>query len=100
MNMLKLLQKQKIISVRDFIRQFSKMTSEPENKIYTIVKNGKKVGIFIPEKYEDEIFDMPEMYQKEKKYKSLFTNYHKIAFKGPKNLSQNIDRILYGKGKK
>lgn len=33
--------------------------------------------------------------RKRKKYSSIFDTYDKIAFEGEKDLSQNIDKILY-----
>jgi hypothetical protein len=39
--------------------------------------------------------------QQKKKYKSFFDLYDKIAFRsGEKDLSKNIDKILYGKRNK
>jgi non-homologous end joining protein Ku len=100
MNIKTFLQQQEIISVREFVHNFSKITSKPKRKMYTIVKNGKKVGTYTPIEYEDEYFTgLEEMIEEEpKKYNSLFDNYDKIAFKtGDPLLSQKIDDILYGK---
>lgn len=98
MNTLLALQQQKIVSIRDFTRNMSSITSKPKYKIYTVVKNGQKVGTFIPEKFEREVWPEYCGEGEEKKYKSLFDNYDKIAFKGgDPNLSMKIDQILYGK---
>lgn len=81
------------------MRNLSKITSKPKSKIYTLVKNGKKVGTYVPEKYEEEVYGhrFIAVSDKEPKYTSFFDNYEKIAFSGgDPNLSQNIDKILYG----
>lgn len=99
MNILQVLHEQKVISVRDFIYQLSSITKNPKSKIYTLTKNGKKVGTFIPEKFEDEVFanDMIEPTH-DIRYHSLFDSYDEIAFtSGPKDLSTRIDEVLYGK---
>lgn len=98
MNLATLLKEQEIISIRDFIQQLSKITSHPTHKIYTLVKNGKKVGTYIPEEYEEYVWpDDPMGDDAPKIYDSLFANYDKIAFKsGDPNLSMKIDDILYG----
>ena len=97
MNTLTALKQQEIISIREFIHQLSKITDFPKQKIYTLVKNGRKVGTYIPAKYEDEVFSIGLKMEK-KKYHSLFDNYKQMAFTGgDPNLSQKIDQILYGK---
>lgn len=98
MNTLLALKKQKIISIRDFMHNMSKITSSPTHVVYTVVKNGKKVGIYIPEKYEDEIWPEYRGEAQEKKYHSLFDNYEQMVIKGgDPHLSQKIEKILYGK---
>jgi len=99
MNTLTALKEQKIISIREFMRNMSKITSKPEHKIYTLVKNGKKVGTYIPEEYENYIWPEQDYgVGEEKEYDSLFDNYKNMVVKGgDPHLSQKIDQILYGK---
>ena len=97
MNSWQALKDQKIVSIREFSKNMSKITSSPTHKLYTIVKNGKEVGTFIPTKYEDE-FLPPEAKEKPKKYNSLFDNYENMVIEGgDPDLSKKIDQILYGK---
>ncbi|MFA5995164.1 MAG: hypothetical protein WCW27_01505 [Patescibacteria group bacterium] len=99
MNLATLSQEQTIISIREFIRNLSKITSKPASKIYTVVKNGKKVGTYIPEESEKEIFTayLPYMQEaQEKKYNSFFDDYDKICYSGDPNLSQMVDEVVYG----
>lgn len=98
MNLATLLKQQEIISIRAFIQQLSKITSHPTSKIYTLVKNGKKVGTYIPEQYEDEfIVPIDQPREVPQRYTSFFDNYDKIAFStNDPHLSQQIDQILYG----
>jgi len=97
MNTLSILKNQKIISIREFSRNMSKITKSPTHKLYTLVKNGKKVGTYIPEKYEHEMLP-PEAFEEEKEYDSLFDNYENMVVKGgDPMLSQKVDEILYGK---
>jgi len=96
MNITTFLKQQEIISVREFVHNFSKITSQPKRKMYTVVKNGKKVGTYTPVEYEDEYFtNLTEPVEEPKKYSSFFDNYDKMAFNGPPDLSQRIDEILY-----
>lgn len=100
MNTLQVTKQQRIISIREFIKELSAITSRPKEKMYTLVKNGRKVGTYIPDQYEDEIlterYFSPEPHE-EKLYKSLFDTYNEIAFKGgPKDLSKQIDKVVYG----
>lgn len=99
MNITTFLKQQEIISVREFVHNFSKITTYPKRRLYTVVKNGKKVGTYIPERFEDEFYtNLTPPPEEEKKYTSFFDNYDKIAFtSNDPNLSQHIDDILYGK---
>ena len=99
MNTLEVLQQQEIISIREFIKNLSKITSKPKKKVYTLVKNGKIAGFYIPHEFKDEI--LADMYfaeeQEEKKYDSILARHEDIAFSGgDPNLAMNIDKILYG----
>ena len=90
------LQDQRIISVREFMQNFSKINNQPTSKLYTVVKNGQKTGTYVPEQFETEVF-APVWHAEERKYKSLFANYDKIAAStGDPNLSQKVDEIVYG----
>ncbi len=100
MNTLQILTQQRIISIREFIKNLSNITDHPKDKVYTVVKNGERVGVFIPRKYEEEMFAeryfSPEP-NEEKLYESLFDTYKDVAFTGgPKNISQHVDRYVYG----
>lgn len=99
MNMFQILQKQEVISIRDFMRRLSEITEKPTSPVYTITKNGKKVGTYIPEKNESEIFnEIPLLEEDEKIYTSVFDRYDEIKFEGgPPDLSMRIDEMLYGK---
>lgn len=99
MNLATLLKQQEIISIRDFIQKLSKITNHPTSKVYTLVKNGKKVGTYIPEQYEDEwLWPTDQPQAKPYQYTSFFDDYDKIAFSSDdQQLSQHIDQILYGK---
>ncbi len=98
MNLVNILQRQEIISIREFIKNLSKITSNPKKKVYTLVKNGKEVGFYIPSKYKDEVFaDQFIPSQEEKKYKSLLDGIDTVSFKGDPDLSQKIDEIVYGR---
>ena len=98
MNTLLALRQQKIVSIRDFMRNMSSITSKPKYKIYTLVKNGKKVGTFIPEKFEHDVWPEYCGEGETKKYQSLFDNYENMVIEGgDPNLSLKIDEILYGK---
>lgn len=99
MNTLDILQQQEIISIREFIKNLSQITSNPKKKIYTVVKNGKIAGFYIPQEFKDEL--LADMYfpeeQEEKKYDSILARHKEIAFSGgDPNLAMNIDKILYG----
>lgn len=63
MNLATLLKQQEIISIRAFIQQLSKITSHPTSRVYTLVKNGRKVGTYIPRQYEDEFFSLTDQSQ-------------------------------------
>lgn len=89
-----ILQFQHIISIRDFVRSIAKITDQPDSKMYTIVKNGKEVGMYVPKQYKEEMLEGWQ-YQP-KKYHSLFANYDKIAgYTGDPTLSQTMDKLLY-----
>lgn len=101
MNTLQVTNQQYIISIREFIKNLSRITDRPKEKIYTLVKNGKKVGTFIPVEYEDEVFAQKYIEVKRKgTVKSIFDHYKEISFTGgPKDLSLNMDKYLYGANK-
>lgn len=98
MNLATLLKQQEIIPIRDFIHRLSQITNHPTSKIYTLVKNGKKVGTYIPEEFEEELLVPMWDQSKQPRYTSFFDAYDKIAFTSDDpHLSQHIDQILYGK---
>lgn len=87
-----------VIQLHKFVHNFSKITTKPKRKMYTVVKNGKKVGTYMPVEYEEEYFtNLEEPVEEPKKYASLFDNYDKMVFQGPPDQSQKMDEILYGK---
>jgi hypothetical protein len=105
MNMLQILRKQHVLSIREFIHTLAMITSLPKNKkspVYTITKNGKHVGTFIPAEYQEEVLDTRYISDnREKKYHSLFDRFDELAFSGDDpNLSMNIDHYVYGTKKK
>ena len=54
MSKIQILKDQKIISSRDFRKNFSKIIEKPDALFYRVTKNGKSMGIFIPEVNWDE----------------------------------------------
>ena len=71
------------INARDVSRGFARVARGLERgESFRIVKRGATLGTIIPEK-------------KKKKY--TLEDLWSIRFSGPKNLSKNIDTILYGK---
>ncbi|MBU0731696.1 type II toxin-antitoxin system Phd/YefM family antitoxin [Patescibacteria group bacterium] len=54
MNKIQILKDQKIISSREFRKNLSKIIEKPDALFYHVTKNGKSVGLFIPEKNWDE----------------------------------------------
>ncbi len=81
-------QQNDIISTRDFMRGFSRIANRPQYDAYTIVQHGKPVGTY-----------MPLREAKKKKYLTL-QDLEKARFRsGKKNLSRQIDRIVYGIGR-
>jgi hypothetical protein len=96
MNLATLLKYQQIISIRDFIHNLSQITKQPTSKIYTVVKNGKKVGTYVPEQFEHEVF-MEAFPMGERKYKSFFDDFDKLSFStDDPYLSQKVDEVVYG----
>lgn len=92
-----MLQQQQIVSVRDFLRGFAKITSKPQKKVYTVVKNGEEVGYFIPKKHANEVLKNTGVFSSdEKKYNGLdvFDDFRFSS--GDPNLSMKVDEIVYG----
>lgn len=99
MNLIQTITKnQRVISIRDFSRNLAAITDKPENKVYTIVKNGEEVGMYIPKKYAQEVIVDYDVIaeQKQKKYTGLEELTKYAIHSGEKNLSQRVDEILYG----
>ncbi len=88
---------QEVISIRDFGRNLAHITDKPKSKVYTIVKNGKTVGRYVPEKYATDVFvDYDMIAEQRQKYTGIEElEKHAIA-SGEKHLSQRVDEILYG----
>ncbi len=78
------------LTTREFVREFSDLTRKRNNRAYTIVKYGKPIGIYIPYHLSDESM-LPY-----KKKRVRLKDLEKLRFRGGKNLSQNIDAIVYG----
>ncbi|MDO8490138.1 MAG: hypothetical protein Q7S47_01850 [bacterium] len=79
-----------IISTREFLRDFTRIATKPHCDQYRIVKHGKPVGVFVPERAANGKAHA-------RKYVTL-ADLEKTRFKsGKKNLSTMIDRIAYGR---
>ncbi len=74
----------KRISMREYIRHYTDIHEE-------VNENNQKVVITHQDK--DMIMISP---MQSKKRKWTFEDLKEIRFKGPKNLSKNIDKIVYG----
>lgn len=74
-----------VLSTRDFMRDFSRITHTPKHSAYTIVRHGRPIGTYIPSRSIGR-----------KKYMTL-KDLEKVRFRsGEKDLSKKIDRIVYG----
>lgn len=84
--------KQVYAPVREFLRNYKHLVVKQETIIIT--KNGKPEGVYVPYgKWGKNDKQMPT--NKPKKF--ILTDLEKYFFKGgDPNLSQNIDKILYG----
>lgn len=91
---------QTIISTRDFMRHFSKITKG--KKEYTIFNHGKPVGVYTPfEIYKKNIRTLKQTEpQKQKKKRVTIEDLEKLTFdSGEANLGEQIDKIVYGIGR-
>ncbi|MBI2410763.1 MAG: hypothetical protein HYV32_02640 [Candidatus Kerfeldbacteria bacterium] len=83
-------QQETIISTREFIRHFADITQKPLQKTYTVVKHGKPIGIFMP-------LNAPT---KRLKKSITLADLEKRRFRSrTTNLSEQIDKIVYGIGR-
>lgn len=98
MNLIQTITKnQRVISIRDFSRNLAAITNKPESKVYTIVKNGEEVGMYIPKKYAHEVIVDYDVIAEQQSKHSSFEDLQKMAIhSGEKNLSKRIDEIIYG----
>lgn len=87
-----LIMKEKTITIREFLRNYKKFASQKNTIIIT--KNGKPKHVFMPYAAEEKNKNNKRT---QIKAKTLWDAIEKYTFKsGGKNLSQNIDEIVYG----
>lgn len=78
------------VTVRDFLRTFSKLTQRKTPKRFLVMRHGKPIGVFIP-------YDNIAKKQKTGKPGSAIDGLMKLRFNsGETDLSQRIDEICYG----
>lgn len=95
-----------VISTRDFIRNFSKISSRSEDVRYIVVKHGKPIFVGTPYSESDDGMwwnsmnegSYPEADKKTLANKRMsLADLRKLSFRsGENNLSQRIDEIVYG----
>ncbi len=91
---MKYTEKQRLITTREFLRDFSDLTQKSSNTQYTIIRYGKPIGLFTP--YSADDVCPPPLVQERKKRVTL-ADLEKLRFRsGEKNLSTQIDEIVYG----
>ncbi len=86
-------EKHKLVTTREFLRDFSELTQKNTTTQYTIIRYGKPIGLFTP--YSgDNPCPLPSGQNKKR---VTLVDLEKLRFhSGEKNLSTRIDEIVYG----
>lgn len=87
-------EKRRLVTTREFLREFSDLTKKNVHTHYTIMRYGKPIGLFTPYVGHDACPLAPG--QKQKKRVTLAELEGLRFHSGEKNLSTCIDEIAYG----